>query len=1141
MALKASRLAVLIKENKPQSPSRFKALLENAYDGIVLYNVHGIIQYASPSVKKIGGFLPIDLIGKSGTSFIHPKEREKARQAFFSLLTHPGKSISLTQRFITKKGDYIWCEYTLTNLLHNPDVRGIASNFRNIHERTLALAKAAETQRLLNILSENITDGIFIGTPQKEFNYVNRAFLKISGYKSLIDLNTIKPQQLFATQKIWENIRERTSPGSIKNAEVLFTRKNGTLFWGLLSLSVFKNNDGASFFVGSVRDITKQKESDEKLRHSEDLLGAISRNVREGFFRSSFKKMIYVNDTFVKMFGYAKVDEILSISPNSIWANVKARKKLFAVLRKEGYVSNYEILYRRKNGETFWGLMSCTLVKNPKGERYLDGSVRDITRQKQAEVNLYRTQNLLTSINHNISEGLYRSRAGKHFIYANPAFLKMFGFKSVEDLNTTTASLLYANRSQEKLVRVQLLEKGQVRNLQVQLKKRSGQLFWGSISCKRVEEDGKEYIDGAIRDITREKEAELQLIDSRNFLDNVMKVVAAPIFVKDSRHRWVMFNDAFSLFMNRKRDELLLKSEKDFLPTREYKEAWRVDNRVLRTGEVVLNREVLTPKKGDARSLLTVKSRYVNDRGEKFVIGFITDLTEIQKVENRIVQLNANLRAIMESTQESIYALDRNYSYIAFNNNHARMARLLYGTQITVGDNKLSYIKGSVEEKWVRSELKKAMRGKNFVSVHCINHAKYKDRWIQTTYNPILTRQHKLAGVAVFVRDITDITRAQRALNQSNATLRGVLESTRDRIIALDRDFNYLLFNQAHAKVMKRLTGVEIKPGDNFLKILPLDLTHLARPHLNKALKGKPTMIEFALADTVLEASINPILDTHQVLIGVTLFIRDITQRKKGEEHLKTLNETLTQQNWKLAAQEEKLKTTLKELSERNFELDQIMYKTSHDLRSPLSSILGLVNLAYIDTKPGNQQEYLEKIEGRIKKLDEFIKSMLNYARVSREDLNYQPVDLGELARSAVEELEYLDNFSAVEVSIKDKSVKPCTFTGDPIRTGIILSNVISNAFKYYNPAVKSYIHVSYQVDPLRATITIKDNGIGIRKEFTGKIFNMFYRATELSQGSGLGMYIVKQGVERMNGSIRVNSVYGKGTSIRITLPNHLT
>src|SRR5690606_4042887 len=164
-----------------------------------------------------------------------------------------------------------------------------------------------------------------------------------------------------------------------------------------------------------------------------------------------------------------------------------------------------------------------------------------------------------------------------------------------------------------------------------------------------------------------------------------------------------------------------------------------------------------------------------------------------------------------------------------------------------------------------------------------------------------------------------------------------------------------------------------------------------ALPYLKKALKGKPVMVELGIDNAVVEALINPVKDNSKV-IGVTLFVRDITLRKRTEKKLLELNETLIQQNQQLASQEEELKATLEELSERNFELDQIMYKTSHDLRSPLSSILGLVNLARMDTE-GNQREYMEKIEGRIKKLDEFIKSMLNYARVSRDESGYQSVD----------------------------------------------------------------------------------------------------------------------------------------------------
>ena len=999
------------------SASRYKALLEHAYDGVVLYDGQGVVQFASASVKRVGGFTPFDLIGKKGDHFIHPSEREAARDAFRKVLLSQGKSISLTQRFITKKGTYIWCEYTLTNLLHNPEVRGIVSNFRNVHDRVEAINRATESQRVFSLLSENISDGIFLGIPRKKFQYVNNSFLKITGYPSLQDLNNIKPHQLFAERKAWNRISRLKAPSSIKSLEALFRRKNGEIFWGLISLSVFKDVNGRNLFVGSVRDISKQKE---------------------------------------------------------------------------------------------------------------------------AESNLLATQHLLSSINLNIAEGIYRNIPGKQFDYANRAFLKMFGFHSLEELNKIKPRQLYADRKHYEKVRMLMARDGQVQNVEALFRKVNGDTFWGSVSSIQItEKRGKrKIIDGAIRDITQQKESEMKLQESQTFLSNVMNTVAAPIFVKDKNHRWIMFNEAFCSFMNRSAKDLQGKTDKDFLPAKEYKVFWKVDNEVLRTGAVVLNRETVTTKRGNTRNLLTFKSRYVNDKGERFVIGFIMDVTEIQKVEDEILKLNANLRGIMESTRESIYALDRNYCYTAFNRNHARMARLLYGAEIKVGDNNLEYIKGTAEEKWLVLELRKAMKGENHISLHQVNHSRYKNRWIQTTYNPIFNKQGKVDGVAVFVRDITEMMDTQQALSHSNATLQGVLQSTTDRIIALDDKLNYVLFNESHVQNIKRIAGTEIRPGDSFIKNLPKPIVQKALPHLKRALKGKPVLIELGMRETFVEALINPIRDNTNKIIGITLFVRDITQRKRTEQKLRVLNETLVQQNQQLAAQEEELKATLEELSERNFELDQIMYKTSHDLRSPLSSILGLVNLAKMDSE-ASHKIYIEKIEGRIKKLDEFIKSMLNYARVSRDEAGYEAVNLEVVVQECIQELEYLDNFSAVQV-ISNFVGLDIPFVSDPVRIKIIIGNIISNAYKYYNPNVRSTLRITANVTPQQAIIVIKDNGIGIREEHASRIFDMFYRATENSQGSGLGMYIVKQGVEKLKGTISVKSKFEKGTSITLTLPNHV-
>jgi PAS domain S-box-containing protein len=753
---------ILVKEPANLTPARFKALIENAYDGVVLYDATGVIQYASPSIKNFGGYSPLDLVGRKGTDFLYKDDVSAARDAFYKSVINPGKSITFTQRFINKKGNIMWAEYTLTNLLHNPEVRGIVSNFRDIHAKTIAEAEANRNRYLLNKISDNIVDGIFFGIPGETFQYVNKAFLDITGYKSLEELRKLKPHFLFAHVERWKEINALLDKKKIiKSEQAVFRKKNGEVFWGKVSLSLFSDK-GKLCFVGSVQDITLQKKSEEELLHSQQLLNSISKNINEGIFRSDGKKFLFVNEAFAKMFGYPGIPEMINTPPQILYANINDRKEILNQLKKQKVVVR-EVQYKRNNGQKFWGLVSFTGVK--------DGQ-------------------------------------------------------------------------------------------------------------------GKFLMDGAIRDITQQKEAEKQLNESRNFLDNVMKTVAAPIFVKDSKHRWIMFNDAFCWFMEKSRKELMGKTDQDFLTKEDSRISWKVDNQVIRTGDVILNREKITLK-NKVKHLLTVKSRYVNDSGEKFVIGFITDITEIKHREEEINELNASLLGVMESTRESIYAVDRNLKYIAFNKNHARMSKLIYGSEISVGHSPLDPLKGTPEHKWLHKELSKALKGEHFVSEQKVNQPRYKDKFIETTYNPIFNKKNKVTGVAVFVRDITEMRLAQQAISQSNATLTGVIESTTDRIVAVDKHFRYLMFNKSHALRMKRITGKEIRIGDDFIKLLPDKIASLARKQLLKAFKGKQGTLEFELSDQQLEAALNPIKDSNEKVIGATLFVRDISARKKFEEKLK--------------------------------------------------------------------------------------------------------------------------------------------------------------------------------------------------------------------------------------------------------------
>jgi PAS domain S-box-containing protein len=267
---------------------------------------------------------------------------------------------------------------------------------------------------------------------------------------------------------------------------------------------------------------------------------------------------------------------------------------------------------------------------------------------------------------------------------------------------------------------------------------------------------------------------------------------------------------------------------------------------------------------------------------------------------------------------------------------------------------------------------------------------------------------------------------------------------------------------------------------------------------------------------------------------------KDITAQKKQEIQItKLLNNTI-ELNQQLAAQNDELQTTLNELELRNLELDQFVYKVSHDLRAPLTSIMGLINLADVDKENAKTLfDYIKLIAASTQKLDRFIKSLLEYSRSNRTEIIPEKIDFTEIIQESLENLKYVNHYDRIEklISIRDME----DFYTEPLKMSIIFNNIISNAIKYQNRYEdESYlkINISLEKNTQKALIIFEDNGIGIRQDYIQKVFDMFFRATEKADGSGLGLYIVKQAVERLKGSIDIQSEIGKYTRFVMRIPN---
>ena len=392
--------------------------------------------------------------------------------------------------------------------------------------------------------------------------------------------------------------------------------------------------------------------------------------------------------------------------------------------------------------------------------------------------------------------------------------------------------------------------------------------------------------------------------------------------------------------------------------------------------------------------------------------------------------------------------------------------------------------------------------------------------WIWT--EGTITNMLKESGVHALVSNFRDVTQKKHDEQQSEFdrnNLNALINNTPDLMWSVDKNLKLITSNLPFDKLFFGLLGKKLEKGDDILHTaLTKERLRLFKTLYKRALSGEmfTEIVSVSMPrGSWSEISFYPILHGHEV-IGTACHSRDITQRIISEKKLENQN---------------------RELIKANFELDRFVYSVSHDLRSPLTSILGLLSIMEEDTQEPQTLEHTQLIRGRISRLDGFIRNILNYSRNNRTEPEIEPLSLQATVTEVIDSLDGMKEAQDIRFEIAIEET--CLFWTDRQSVVTILENIISNAMKFHAPnQLDKYICVKGKTEEDALEMTIEDNGTGIPENAQNRIFDMFYRTSAKAEGTGLGLYIVKEIVEKLGGSIHVTSEENKGTLFQIRLKN---
>ncbi len=1010
----------------------------------------------------------------------------------------------------------------------------VVSTCRDMSDRLAAQKKLVESQRLFMRLAEASPDLLYVYDAKTLANvYCNRELEKIVGYtpRAMRELGehavarVVHPEdeaRVYAHMRSMRQIRQ----GEIKEIEYRVVAADGSCRWLRCRETLFlAGDDGeAKQIIGIAQDVTERLRHQRLLDENRERLDLALSTGRMGLWDWDLSTNEFIwSESYFGLLGYKPGD----VQPSKeAWLervhpdDRKALEEKIEQALSEGSELQFEWRAVWPNKTMHWLEARGKLHRDADGKpRRMTGIISDIDERKRHEWELRQSEARFRSTFETAAVGMAIVNASGRWLRANDALCNIVGYTHDELTQKTFQGLTHPEDLEADLAQLSRLTAGDIDNYRLEKRylHKDGHEVWVRLTVSMMGTLGDEenYI-AIIQDITSRKHAERALRDSESrhralFDDSPLSMM----MVDAETLQLAQFNDEAHRSLGYDREEFSRLSLGDIMTMPE----GRLRKLVHETVETGQSRQYETQfkrKDGTFLDVLTT-ARPLRIEGRTYQLTTSQDITARKRAEkeaNRLIhqvtQVNALLDNLIENAPLGIAFYDTQTRFVRVNEALAAMNGI--PAEDHIGRTATELLPGRrMDVIGVLERVMQARRPLRRIAEGETPALPGEKRQWEIVYYPVEV-DGELLGVGAISEDVTDRRRAQDAILRANQKIRAIVESIGDGFISVDRNFRVTYINASATEMLN--VGVAEAHLRVLWEVFPSSGVDVLRKRLKRTIATR--------ADQHFEIYFDELKRWFDVRCysrsdGLSVFFADITERKRAETALREAKE---------------------EAEAANRSKSAFLASMSHDIRTPLTSILGFAELL-AERVEAEEREHAETIRQSGERLMETLESVLALARLEGKQLQLKPtlIDAGEELRSAQRILKQQAEKRGLELDLEVPD-EPVQIRVDRSALNRALMNLVGNSLKFTK---QGGICLRLIRGEGKAIIEVSDTGCGIPEEFLPKVFLAFERGTdggsEGPEGSGLGLAITKQIVEYMDGTISVQSEVGKGTTFTMEFP----